>query len=70
MGPLPPLHRYLIAAVVLVLGLGVGLWLASYHDLPLGGVGVGLGIGCVIAYLLVHDFHRPRPRSVRETRRR
>jgi hypothetical protein len=68
MGPLPQLHRFLIAALVLVLSLGLGLWLASYHDLPLGGVGVGLGIGCLIAYLLVHDFRRSR--SVRVIRRR
>ncbi len=68
MGPLPQLHRFLIAALVLLLSLGLGLWLASYHDLPLGGVGVGLGIGCLIAYLLVHDFRRSR--SVRVIRRR
>jgi hypothetical protein len=68
MGPLPQLHRFLIAALVLLLSLGLGLWLASYHDLPLGGVGVGLGVGCLIAYLLVHDS-RP-PRSVRVIRRR
>ncbi|MGH3346279.1 MAG: hypothetical protein ACRDO4_04810 [Nocardioides sp.] len=68
MGPLPQLHRYLIAALVLLLSLGLGLWLAGSHDLPLGGVGVGLGVGCLIAYLLVHDA-RP-PRSVRVTRRR
>ena len=69
MGPLPQLHRFLIAAFVLILSVGLGLWLAGYHDLPLGGVGVGLGVGCLIAYLLVHDVRRP-PRSVRVTRRR
>lgn len=68
MGPLPQLHRFLIAAIALVLGLGAGLWLAAYLDLPLGGVGVGLGAGCLLAFLFVHDFHGPR--SVRVTRRR
>ncbi len=61
MGPLPQLHRVLIAALVLVLSLGGGLWLASYLDLPLGGVGVGLAAGCLLAYLLVHDFNQRRP---------
>jgi hypothetical protein len=68
MGPLPQLHQFLIAALVLVLSLGAGLWLAASLDLPLGGVGVGLGAGCLLAYLLVHDFHQPR--SQRVTRRR
>jgi hypothetical protein len=58
-GPLPQLHRFLIAALVLVLSLGAGVWLAAYLDLPLGGVGVGLGAGCLLAYVLVHDFGHP-----------
>jgi hypothetical protein len=49
----------LIAALVLVLSLGAGVWLADYLDLPLGGVGVGLGAGCLLAYVLVHDFGHP-----------
>jgi hypothetical protein len=68
MGPLPQLHQFLIAALVLLLSLGAGLWLAAYLDLPLGGIGVGLGAGCLLAYLLVHDFRQPR--SQRVTRRR
>ena len=39
--------------------------LAAYLDLPLGGVGVGLGAGCLLAYLLVHDFQHPRAQRVR-----
>ena len=61
MGPLPALHRLLIAGVVLLLSLASGIWLAERHDLPLGGFGVGLGAGCLLTYLFVHDFRRTRP---------
>ena len=69
MGPLPQLHRYSDRCVSCCSSAWAsGVWLAGYYDLPLGGVGVGLGVGCLLAYLLVHDFRRPR--SVRVTRRR
>lgn len=63
MGPLPALHRLLIAGVVLLLSVASGVWLAERHDLPLGGFGVGIAAGSVLAFLLVHDFRRTRPRA-------
>lgn len=61
MGPLPTLHRVLIAGLVVLLSLASGIWLAQHRDLPLGGLGVGIGAGCLLAFLLVHDFRRTRP---------
>lgn len=63
MGPLPALHRLLIAGLVLLLSLAAGVWLAERQDLPLDGFGVGIGAGGLLAYLLVHDFRRTRPRA-------
>ena len=70
MGPLPPLHRLSVAALVLLVSLAGGIWLAGFLDLPLGGIGVGLGLGLLLAWLLTHDFGHPRERPVRITRRR
>jgi len=67
MGPLPQLYRYLVAGLVVVACLGTGVWLAGRLELPLGGIGVGLGAGCLLAYVLTHDFRRER--STRMTRR-
>jgi hypothetical protein len=69
MGPLPQRYRMLIVAVVLVASIGGGAWLAQYLDLPLDGIGVGLGAGCLLAYLMTHDFTGRGPRSVRIRRR-
>lgn len=69
MGPLPPLHKMVLVAALLLACLGTGVWLAGHFDLPLGGTGVGLGAGLLLAYVVTHDFdHRP-PRSVRVRRR-
>ena len=70
MGPLPQFHKLLVAVLVLLLSLAGGIWLAVFLDLPLGGIGVGLGVGLLLAWLLTHDFHRPRERPVRILRRR
>ena len=69
MGPLPQRYTILIVAVVLIASLGGGVWLADYLELPMGGIGVGLGAGCLLAYLVTHDFTRRPPRSVRIRRR-
>ena len=61
MGPLPALHRLLIAGVVLLLSTASGAWLAERLDMPLGGLGVGILAGCLFTFLLVHDFRRTRP---------
>ena len=70
MGPLPQLHRFFVAALLLVLFLAGGIWLAGFLDLPLEGIGVGLGIGLLVVWLATHDFRRPRERPVRISRRR
>lgn len=70
MGPLPALHRLLLGAVVVLLGVAGGVWLAIRLDLPLVGIGVGLGLGLLLVWLATHDFRRPRERHVRVTRRR
>ncbi|HYH33799.1 MAG TPA: hypothetical protein VD814_01470 [Nocardioides sp.] len=70
MGPLPPLHRLLIAALLIAVGLGGGVWLASWLHLPLRGVGVGLAAGCLLTWLATHDFARRPERPVRIVRRR
>ena len=70
MGPLPQFHRFGVTALLLALCLGAGIWLAGYVDLPLGGLGLGLTAGCVLAWLVTHDFTaRDRP-VVRLSRRR
>lgn len=70
MGPLPQLHRLVVAALLLVLGLAGGVWLAVFLELPLGGIGVGLGAGLLLVWLATHDFRGPRSRPVRISRRR
>jgi len=58
MGPLPALYRVLIVCLLLGLSVAFGVWLATSHDLPLGGFGVGIAAGSLLAYLAVHDFRR------------
>ena len=70
MGPLPPLHRLVVAVLLLVLCLVAGISLAGFLDLPLPGIGAGLAVGVLLVWLAIHDFHRPRPRPVRIPRRR
>ena len=62
MGPLPQLHRFLVATLLLTLCLAGGIWLAGVLDLPMRGIGVGLGVGLLVV--------RPRERPVRISRRR
>ena len=70
MGPLPQLHTFLVAALVLMTGLAGGIWLATLLELPLRGIGVGLGAGLLLLWLATHDFRGPRERPVRIHRRR
>jgi hypothetical protein len=66
-GPLPVLHRLLVVTLTLLTGIASGAWLAHVTSLPIA-VGSGAALGCIaggmIAYGLVHDFHRPRPAPV------
>ncbi|WP_432479755.1 hypothetical protein [Nocardioides sp. GXQ0305] len=59
-----------MAALLLMLFLAGGIWLAGLFDLPLGGIGVGLGAGLMVVWLATHDFRRPRERPIRISRRR
>jgi fatty acid desaturase len=68
MGPLPQLYRLVVAGTVVVLALAGGLWLAGWFALPLGGIGVGLGAGCLLAFVLTHDFGHSVPHDGRPTR--
>ena len=65
LAPLPRLYRMIVVSVVLALGIGAGVLLTQFWDLPAGGVLVGSLAGLGVAYLLVHDFHHaPRPARV------
>ena len=69
MGPLPQLHKVLIVSFLMITCMGLGVWVAAAFGLSLDGIGIGLGAGCLLAYLMTHDFTRRPPRSVRITRR-
>lgn len=66
-GPLPMLHRLVVAALTVVIGVACGAWLAHVTSLPIA-VGSGAVLGCLagalVAFGLVHDFNRPRPSPV------
>ncbi|GAA2148010.1 hypothetical protein GCM10009844_25940 [Nocardioides koreensis] len=68
-GPLPQLHRLLLVAAALLVGIASGAWVAHFTPLPVAasvGALVGAVAGVLLAYALVHDFHaRARPLRVR-----
>lgn len=68
-GPLPRLHRLVLVAAALLVGVAAGAWLAHFTALPLAasaGAAVGAVAGMLLAYALVHDFHaHARPVRVR-----
>jgi hypothetical protein len=70
LGPLPLLHRIVIAAVTLACGVLAGAWVTHVTTLPvavsLGAIAGGL-VGLVAAYAVVHQ---PQARAVRIQRRR
>jgi xanthine/uracil permease len=71
LGPLPRLHRLLLIATVLVVGIASGAWIALFTPLPVAvtaGAMVGAVAGLLLGYLLVHDFSQP-TRSLRVHRR-
>ena len=69
LGPLPRLYRSLVVAVALLVFVGGGIVLAQVLPLPFGGVVTGTLIGVLIAFVLVHDFHRRRTQPSRAVRR-
>jgi hypothetical protein len=69
-GPLPLLHRIMLALVTAASGVLAGAWAAHVTPLPLAvsmGALVGGLVGLGAAYALIHQ---PQPRPVRVTRRR
>jgi hypothetical protein len=69
-GPLPLLHRIMLALVTAASGVLAGAWAAHVTPLPLAvsmGALVGGLVGLGAAYVVVHQ---PQPRPVRVTRRR
>lgn len=69
LGPLPRLYRSLVATAALIVFIAGGLWLAQILPLPVGGLLLGGVAGVLIAFILVHDFHRRRTQSGRIVRR-
>lgn len=72
LAPLPRLYRDLVVAIVLVIGMASGAWIALATSVSVvAGTGAALGAlaGLVAAFALVHDFsHQPHP--IRVTHRR
>jgi len=69
-GPLPLLHRLVLALVTAMSGVLAGAWAAHVTPLPWAvsmGALVGGLLGLATAYAVVH---RPQPRPVRVTHRR
>jgi hypothetical protein len=70
-GPLPLLHRIVLGATSLCIGVVAGMWIAHSTALPLaisGGALAGGVVGLVGAFVIGHDPAQPRP--VRVARRR
>lgn len=67
-GPLPRMHRLLVIATALVVGMLSGIWLVAVVGAPVligAGIGWGLLAGLLLNYVLLHDFHDRRPVRVR-----
>ena len=69
LGPLPPLHRWVVSLLALIACIGAGAWLALNLPVPLlasEGAAVGAGLGLVVVGLLLHE---PSTRSVAARRK-
>jgi hypothetical protein len=68
-GPLPRLHRLLVVATALIVGVLSGIWIFTVTEVPTlvaAGLGWGLLTGLLLIYVLLHDFHhQQRPVRVR-----
>ncbi len=72
LGPLPPLHRVIVAACALAACLGFGAWLTLVLPDPLlsrAGVGVGAALGVIAVIVLLREPPEPHERRVRVHRR-
>lgn len=69
-GPLPRIHRVVLVVVSLAFFTLAGAWVfdRSATLVTTWGPWVGLVAGTVVAYLLVHDFHRGRRMQARRIR--
>jgi hypothetical protein len=69
-GPLPLLHKVVLAAITLLGGVIAGAWVAHMTPLPIavsvGALAGGL-LGLVTSYAVIHQ---PQPRTIRIHRRR
>ena len=71
LGPLPPLHRWVVCALALLACIGLGAWLAFTLPVPLiatAGAGIGAALGCVLVVLVLHEGHA-HPRTAARSRR-
>jgi hypothetical protein len=60
LGPLPPLHRWIVCLLALVASIGLGAWLAVMLPVPLiatAGAAIGAALGAVLVLLLLHHPH-------------
>jgi hypothetical protein len=71
-GPLPLLHRIVLAAISVCFGIVAGMWIAHFTPLPMaisGGALAGGLVGLLAAFVLAHDPELG-ARPIRVTRRR
>lgn len=71
LGPLPPLHKFVLALAAVLVCVGIGFWVGAAPEVPLNlrvGLMVGAGAGVLAGFALVHDFRR-RQRPARLRRR-
>lgn len=71
-GPLPTLHKIVMALAALVVFTGIGLWVGVMPEIPLNvrvGLLSGTGVGVAAAFALVHDFRERQSRPARVRRR-
>lgn len=71
LGPLPPLHRWVVCVLALLACIGLGAWLAFTLPVPLiatAGAGIGAALGCLLVVLVLHDGDA-HPRTTARTRR-
>ncbi len=68
LGPLPPLHRWAVCALVLLACAGLGAWIAWTVTVPRmlpAGVVAGCALGIVVVMLLLRDEDPSRARARR-----